>query len=139
MARRAAARLSERRARAALYRGADLEDALARYPRSEQLRKLLVHGLAFRVDELLGRRAVDEATHDLDRMRVLDPAGCGPYAGLAKVALLRRDEPRAREWLIAGARLDASGQCRRLAAADPLVGPLLRRMGGSLPPAVTPP
>jgi len=104
-----------------------LEDAYARYPHSDQIRALLGHALAFRVDALLTRNALAEAKRDLERMLVLDPHACGPYAGLAKVALLETDEARARVYVAHGTRNDRDGQCRQRAAQDPLLGPFLAR------------
>ena len=102
-----------------------LEEALARYPTSEAIKTLVFLGLAFRVDDLLNRRALKEAARDLQQMRALKPDECGPYSGLAKVARLEGNDQEARHLLAEAARRDGGGACRQRAASDPLLAPLV--------------
>ena len=75
----------------------------------------------------MNRRALPEAERHLRRMIELQPDACGPYTGLAKVALLGGDQARARAMLAESARRDGDGSCRQQATADPLLAPLTTR------------
>jgi hypothetical protein len=98
-----------------------LEDANADHPDSTPLRTLLFLALAFRSDGALNRGALGDAERDLRRMTTLEPASCGPYLALAKVAALRRDAATAVRLLAEGRRYDRDRTCERSAAADPVL------------------
>jgi hypothetical protein len=96
-----------------------LEVASQRYPRSTDLQTLLFHGLASDANRLLAMRDADQAERRLRRMVTLQPGACGPYLGLAKAALLKRNEREARAHLADAMRHDGDGACRRGVQADP--------------------
>jgi hypothetical protein len=102
-----------------------LQAALARNSTSAPIKQLLFLGFAFRVDALIDGRALQEAERDLRAMQTLDPAQCGPYVGLAKVAALAGRNQTAKDFLAEANRRDADGACRARARQDPTLTPLM--------------
>ena len=70
---------------------------------------------------------------DLERMATLEPASCGPRYGLAKIAVVQRDDARAERYLAEGRALDGNGTCGRGAAADPVLQPFIARLPARRP------
>jgi hypothetical protein len=102
-----------------------LDRALSRYPTSESLKSLVALGFALRADERLNAGAWKDAESDLLRTIALTPRSCGPYAGLAKIAMLGGNEAKAREFLAESKRRDTDSSCLRMLRMDPQLAPLV--------------
>jgi len=96
-----------------------LEEALQRFPSSQDLQTLLFTGYATQANELLLRGDLETADRHLRRMTELQPNACGPYLGLAKTAVTRGDVARGKSMAGAALARDADGSCRRGLLSDP--------------------
>jgi hypothetical protein len=102
-----------------------LEDAVVRYPNSADLQMLLFAALAEEANRELARGETDLAEPRLERMGTLQPHACGPYVGLAKIAILRHDTARGKSMIAEALRRDVDGACRAGVWADPFLAGLM--------------